>query len=77
MRPRIQIGFVLLPVTYIILLCVELFGCHPFQKHWQIYPDPGGKPALFTLYCFEFVLIVYSRLLPLAFYAQPIYYDNL
>jgi hypothetical protein len=43
MRPRIQIGFVLLPVTYIILLCVELFGCHPFQKHWQIYPDPGGE----------------------------------
>jgi hypothetical protein len=70
MRPRIQIGFVLLPLTYIVLLCVELFGCHSFKKHWQIYPDPGGKLArslaLFFRLCTNFIS---SGLLPLAFHA--------
>jgi len=46
MRPRIRMGFFILPATFIVLLCVELFGCHPFQKHWQIYPDPGGEISL-------------------------------
>ena len=42
MALRIKIGAFVLPVTFLIVVCVELFGCSPVQKHWQIYPDPGS-----------------------------------
>lgn len=77
MRPRIQIGFVLLPCSYVVLLCVELFGCHPFRKHWQIYPDPGGKlTSTCTFSSLAGTNCISSGLLPLAFHAQSILYDN-
>ncbi len=42
---RIKIGAYLLPITFLTVICVELFGCHPVQNHWQIYPDPGSASA--------------------------------
>lgn len=40
---RIYVGFVLIVTTWIAVLFSILFGCHPFEKNWQIYPDPGSK----------------------------------
>lgn len=42
-RPRIFIGFGLIVATWLTVLFSILFGCHPFEKNWQIYPDPGSK----------------------------------
>jgi len=71
-RPRIQMGFVVLPATFIILVCVELFGCHPFQKHWQIYPDPGAvcypshsMPNLYTMIILNVTTDLYLMFIPL------------
>ncbi|KAJ5101149.1 hypothetical protein N7456_007201 [Penicillium angulare] len=48
MRIRIHIAYVLIAVTYITTICSILFGCHPLEKNWQIYPDPGNhcQPAV-------------------------------
>ncbi|OQE41946.1 hypothetical protein PENCOP_c004G06770 [Penicillium coprophilum] len=48
MRIRIHIAYVLIAVTYIATICSILFGCHPMDKNWQIYPDPGNhcQPAV-------------------------------
>ncbi|KXG54426.1 uncharacterized protein PGRI_075700 [Penicillium griseofulvum] len=48
MRIRIHIAYVLIAVTYIATICSILFGCHPIDKNWQIYPDPGNycQPAV-------------------------------
>lgn len=44
-RPRIFIGFGLIVATWLTVLFSILFGCHSFEKNWQIYPDPGSKSA--------------------------------
>lgn len=49
MAIRIRIGAYLLPITFLAVICVELFACSPVQKHWQIYPDPGSALPLKTL----------------------------
>ncbi|KAJ6151338.1 hypothetical protein N7470_007932 [Penicillium chermesinum] len=48
MRIRIQVAYVLIGTTYIATLFSILFGCHPMEKNWQIYPDPGNlcQPAV-------------------------------
>ncbi|KAJ5824769.1 hypothetical protein N7447_007109 [Penicillium robsamsonii] len=48
MRIRIHIAYVLIGITYIATICSILFGCHPIDKNWQIYPDPGNycQPAV-------------------------------
>lgn len=41
---RIRIGFAFIFVTYAITLSSILGGCGvPFNKNWQINPDPGSK----------------------------------
>ena len=45
MTIRVKIGAYLLPITFLTVICVELFACSPVQKHWQIYPDPGSASA--------------------------------
>lgn len=48
-RVKIYIGFVLLVSTWLAVLFGILFGCGlPFEKNWQIYPDPGNycQPAV-------------------------------
>lgn len=45
MKIRIQIGYVLIGTTYVATLLSILFGCHPFHKNWQIYPDPGSETS--------------------------------
>ncbi|KAL5341524.1 hypothetical protein BJX70DRAFT_359038 [Aspergillus crustosus] len=48
MKIRVQIAYALIAATYIVVICSILFGCHPMQKNWQIYPDPGNycQPAV-------------------------------
>ena len=53
MRIRIHIAYVLIAVTYIATICSILFGCHPIDKNWQIYPDPGS--ASYVLNMLEYV----------------------
>ncbi|KAF4344239.1 integral membrane protein PTH11 [Fusarium beomiforme] len=51
---RIYVGFGLIAVTYITIICCILFSCQPFHRMWQIYPNPGNlcQPALSKLYIF-------------------------
>lgn len=42
-RGRIYAGFVLIFLTWIIVLLSVLLGCRPLHNYWQINPDPGSK----------------------------------
>lgn len=42
-RSRIYAGFVLIFLTWIIVLLSVLLGCRPLHNYWQINPDPGSK----------------------------------
>lgn len=42
MRIRVRLAYVFIGATYIAVICSILFGCHPMQKNWQIYPNPGS-----------------------------------
>jgi hypothetical protein len=42
---KINIGFVLIGVTFFGTFFTILFGCYPVEKHWQINPDPGSMLA--------------------------------
>ena len=47
MRIRIQIGAVLLAISFIATFLAILLGCYPIEKHWQINPDPGSTYSLY------------------------------
>ncbi|KAK8068989.1 hypothetical protein PG994_005605 [Apiospora phragmitis] len=41
---RVRVGFYLLAATYVAVTSTILFACGlPFEKNWQIYPDPGNS----------------------------------
>ncbi|KAE8379390.1 hypothetical protein BDV26DRAFT_170520 [Aspergillus bertholletiae] len=48
MHRRVQIAYIFIAATYVVVICSILFGCHPMHKNWQIYPDPGNycQPAV-------------------------------
>ncbi|QGI88314.1 hypothetical protein CEK25_003270 [Fusarium fujikuroi] len=56
-KTRIYIGFGFIASTYIAIICCILFSCRPFNRFWQIYPDPGNfcHPAISRLYIFIIV----------------------
>ncbi|KAJ5467565.1 hypothetical protein N7475_005317 [Penicillium sp. IBT 31633x] len=39
---RVRLGYVILGVTYIATALNILLSCQPFEKYWQIQPDPGN-----------------------------------
>ncbi|PHH61181.1 hypothetical protein CDD81_704 [Ophiocordyceps australis] len=43
MNLRVNIGLALCAVAYAVLMLTIIFGCWPFEKHWQINPDPGNS----------------------------------
>ncbi|KZM23365.1 hypothetical protein ST47_g5499 [Ascochyta rabiei] len=45
---RVKIGYVLIGATYVATELSILLGCRPFERNWQIYPDPGNycQPAI-------------------------------
>ncbi|KIW68453.1 hypothetical protein PV04_04396 [Phialophora macrospora] len=48
MRMRVRLGYAVVISTYLATELSILFGCHPFHKNWQIYPNPGNycQPAI-------------------------------
>lgn len=49
MRIRIQIAYVAIGVTYVVVMATLLGACQPFHHFWQINPDPGGNIPLLLL----------------------------
>jgi hypothetical protein len=47
MKMRIRVGLGLIGVTYVATILSILLGCHPMEKNWQIYPDPGSECFLY------------------------------
>lgn len=39
---RIYVGYVLVIVSYLIVIINLFSGCRPFHRYWQINPDPGS-----------------------------------
>jgi hypothetical protein len=39
---RIYIGYGLVIVSYLVVIFNLFGGCRPFNRNWQINPDPGG-----------------------------------
>ncbi|KAK0715575.1 hypothetical protein B0H67DRAFT_490425, partial [Lasiosphaeris hirsuta] len=58
-KMRIHIGFGLIVSTWLAVLFSILFGCMPFEKNWQIYPDPGNfcQPAISKIDIFVTVVL--------------------
>lgn len=42
---RVQIGFGLIFSTWLVVFLSIMFSCMPFEKNWQIYPDPGSESS--------------------------------
>jgi hypothetical protein len=45
---RVGIGYGMIVATYIATMMSILLGCRPFEKNWQIHPDPGSTSSLGT-----------------------------
>ena len=43
MDARIKIAWTVLATTFLACVCVIVFQCRPFNKNWQINPNPGSK----------------------------------
>ena len=42
MKIRIQIAYVAICVSYVVVMATILGACQPFDHYWQINPNPGG-----------------------------------
>ncbi|KAF5020483.1 hypothetical protein F66182_7493 [Fusarium sp. NRRL 66182] len=42
-RVRIYVGFALVIATFVATMMAVFAGCRPFEKYWQISPDPGNS----------------------------------
>lgn len=40
---RVRFAYILLAVTYLLVILSLLLACQPFRKWWQVYPYPGGE----------------------------------
>ncbi|KAB5566909.1 hypothetical protein GE09DRAFT_1219166 [Coniochaeta sp. 2T2.1] len=51
MRRVILVAYIMVPLTYAICLLTAFLKCIPFDKQWQIFPNPGNRclPAISTL----------------------------
>ncbi|KAF7556521.1 hypothetical protein G7Z17_g1313 [Cylindrodendrum hubeiense] len=58
-KTKIYIGFGSIVATYIAVVASLLFSCHPFERFWQINPNPGNlcQPASSKLYIFLIVAL--------------------
>ncbi|OJD19222.1 hypothetical protein AJ78_00835 [Emergomyces pasteurianus Ep9510] len=47
-RIRIYIGFGFIVASWVVVVLNLFLACRPFNKYWQIYPDPGNicQPAI-------------------------------
>ncbi|KAM7215383.1 hypothetical protein V8F06_009244 [Rhypophila decipiens] len=47
-RQHVYCGYLILAATYMAVVLTLLLSCHPLDKYWQIYPDPGPSCLLVT-----------------------------
>lgn len=69
---RVYLGFIFIATTWLVVLLCILFGCGlPFEKNWQINPDPGNlcQPAISNIDIF--VTVVFNALTDLYLLAIP------
>ncbi|CAH0045182.1 unnamed protein product [Clonostachys solani] len=71
-RIRIYIGFGGIIASYIACMCSILFSCQPFEKLWQIYPNPGNvclpaanKVNIYISMTLNFVTDLYLFMIPI------------
>ncbi|KAH8686394.1 hypothetical protein BGZ61DRAFT_533936 [Ilyonectria robusta] len=58
-RTRIYVGYFLIFITWVTVICCILFACRPFEKNWQINPNPGNvcQPAVSKVNLFTMVTL--------------------
>lgn len=72
MKLRINIGYGVIAITYVVVLLSILLGCHPLHKNWQIHPDPGSMFWSWLVMLFKFRVSLLNRPLPTGYIAyQP------
>lgn len=57
-RSRRRVVFwtaIIIPVTYVACLLVAFLKCIPFNKQWQIYPEPSSQSQTYEPFCFLLV----------------------
>ncbi|KAL2267178.1 hypothetical protein VTJ83DRAFT_4455 [Remersonia thermophila] len=56
---RVYFGLVAVTTTWIAVILSIMLGCRPFEKNWQIYPDPGNacQPAISKIDIFVTVVL--------------------
>ncbi|KAK1975628.1 hypothetical protein LZ30DRAFT_753993 [Colletotrichum cereale] len=71
-RMRIWIGFGLVLATFLASIGVVFLGCIPFDKYWQISPDPGNScqaavslPIIWTSFAANVSTDIYLILIPI------------
>ncbi|KAL1582165.1 hypothetical protein WHR41_09040 [Cladosporium halotolerans] len=69
---RIYVGYVVVTVSYMVIILNLFLGCHPFHRNWQINPDPGNvcQPAIsgqvvWVFLAFNVITDVYLLSIPL------------
>lgn len=43
MKMRINIAYGSIAVTYLATVLSIHLGCLPYERNWQIFPDPGSE----------------------------------
>ncbi|KAK2011818.1 hypothetical protein LZ32DRAFT_606075 [Colletotrichum eremochloae] len=71
-RMRIWVGFGLVLATFLASIGVVFLGCIPFDKYWQISPDPGNYcqaavslPIIWTSFAANVSTDIYLILIPI------------
>ncbi|KXJ88378.1 hypothetical protein Micbo1qcDRAFT_207114 [Microdochium bolleyi] len=69
---RVKFAYIIIGVSYVIVALSILLGCQPFQKNWQINPNPGplcqptNSPVnVLMVYSFNVVTDLYLLSIPM------------
>ncbi|CAH0054412.1 unnamed protein product [Clonostachys solani] len=69
---RIWVGFAIVISSYVAVMISIFAGCRPFNKYWQIHPDPGNvcqaavsRPIVWSGFAANVVTDIYLICIPL------------
>jgi hypothetical protein len=62
----------IIPVTYVACLLVAFLKCIPFEKQWQIYPDPGNSCTPAVSYLQTIFVMVMNTITDIYLMAIPL-----
>jgi hypothetical protein len=69
---RIYIALASIIITFVAVIFTIYLSCRPFQRYWQISPDPGNscqaavsKPLIWVTFVFNVSTDVYLLLIPI------------